>query len=81
MAAAITQMLAEYDPLDVIGTGSFGVIRKVRRRTDGLTFARKELDFEKMSDNDRRQILAEVFVRPGSVRGPPLAELSLPLPL
>jgi NIMA (never in mitosis gene a)-related kinase 2 len=25
-----------YDPLDIIGNGSFGVIRKVRRKSDGL---------------------------------------------
>ena len=25
-----------YEPLDVIGNGSFGIIRKVRRKTDGL---------------------------------------------
>jgi hypothetical protein len=27
--------LDNYEPLDVIGNGSFGIIRKVRRRTDG----------------------------------------------
>ncbi|THG95292.1 hypothetical protein EW026_g6334 [Hermanssonia centrifuga] len=41
-----------YDPLDVIGNGSFGIIRKV--------FARKELNFERMTERDRKQIVAEV---------------------
>jgi len=27
--------LEHYEPLDVIGNGSFGIIRKVRRKTDG----------------------------------------------
>lgn len=25
-----------YEPLDIIGNGSFGIIRKVRRKSDGL---------------------------------------------
>jgi NIMA (never in mitosis gene a)-related kinase 2 len=28
--------LDQYEPLDVIGNGSFGIIRKVRRKTDGV---------------------------------------------
>ena len=35
-------MLDAYEPLEVIGNGTFGIIRKVRRRTDGALFARKE---------------------------------------
>jgi hypothetical protein len=27
--------LDQYEPLDVIGNGSFGIIRKVRRKQDG----------------------------------------------
>ncbi|KAF8624335.1 hypothetical protein AX17_007163 [Amanita inopinata Kibby_2008] len=51
-----------YDPLDIIGNGSFGIIRKVRRKTDGTVFARKELNFERMSERDRKQIVAEVNI-------------------
>lgn len=50
------------EPLDVIGRGTFGLIRRVRRRADGQIFARKELDFNRMSDRDRRQIVAEVNI-------------------
>jgi hypothetical protein len=28
--------LSQYEPLDIIGNGSFGIIRKVRRKSDGL---------------------------------------------
>jgi hypothetical protein len=28
--------LDQYEPLDIIGNGSFGIIRKVRRKTDGV---------------------------------------------
>ncbi|KAG9309207.1 kinase-like domain-containing protein [Chiua virens] len=51
-----------YEPLDIIGNGSFGIIRKVRRKSDGLIFARKELNFERMSDRDRKQIVSEVNI-------------------
>ncbi|EKM54913.1 uncharacterized protein PHACADRAFT_147200 [Phanerochaete carnosa HHB-10118-sp] len=52
--------LALYEPLDIIGNGSFGIIRKVSRKADGVIFARKELNFERMSERDRKQIVAEV---------------------
>ncbi|KAJ8590485.1 kinase-like protein [Rhizopogon salebrosus TDB-379] len=51
-----------YEPLDIIGNGSFGIIRKVRRKSDGQMLARKELNFERMSDRDRKQIVAEVNI-------------------
>ncbi|PFH46257.1 hypothetical protein AMATHDRAFT_199708 [Amanita thiersii Skay4041] len=54
--------LDQFDPLDIIGNGSFGVIRKVRRRSDGTVYARKELNFERMSERDRKQIVAEVNI-------------------
>ncbi|KAF9467165.1 kinase-like domain-containing protein [Collybia nuda] len=57
-----TPFLDQYDPLDIIGNGSFGIIRKVRRKADGLVFARKELNFERMSERDRKQIVAEVNI-------------------
>jgi hypothetical protein len=62
------------------GNGSVGIIRKVRRKTDGLVraicgisvppglwsfsqiFVRKELNIEKMTERDRKQIVAEVCV-------------------
>lgn len=28
--------LSLYEPLDIIGNGSFGIIRKVRRKADGV---------------------------------------------
>ncbi|KAI0311530.1 kinase-like domain-containing protein [Amylostereum chailletii] len=51
-----------YEPLDIIGNGSFGIIRKVRRKSDGIILARKELNFERMSERDRKQIVAEVNI-------------------
>ena len=51
-----------YTNCKVIGNGSFGIIRKVRRRSDGVILARKELNFERMSERDRKQIVAEVNI-------------------
>ncbi|KAF9037295.1 kinase-like protein [Hymenopellis radicata] len=59
---ASSSFLDQYDPLDIIGNGSFGIIRKVRRKSDGIIFARKELDFERMNERDRKQIVAEVNI-------------------
>lgn len=58
----MSAVIDDYEPLEVIGNGSFGVIRKVKRRSDGQLFARKELNFERMTDRDRKQIVAEVYV-------------------
>ncbi|KAF9786332.1 kinase-like protein [Thelephora terrestris] len=58
----MSTLLNLYEPLDVIGNGSFGIIRKVKRKSDGLIFARKELYFERMSDRDKKQIVAEVNI-------------------
>ncbi|KAF8625587.1 hypothetical protein AX15_005296 [Amanita polypyramis BW_CC] len=58
----MSSFLDLYDPLDIIGNGSFGIIRKVRRRVDGMIFARKELNFERMNERDRKQIVAEVNI-------------------
>ncbi|XP_006461986.1 hypothetical protein AGABI2DRAFT_118840 [Agaricus bisporus var. bisporus H97] len=58
----MSPFLAQYEPLDIIGNGSFGIIRKVRRKTDGTIFARKELNFEKMTERDRKQIVSEVNI-------------------
>ena len=83
MAAPVAQHpLEQYESLEVIGNGSFGIIRKVRRKSDGVVsdillpaacdptlkcdtgqiLARKELNFERMTERDRKQIVAEVLV-------------------
>jgi NIMA (never in mitosis gene a)-related kinase 2 len=57
-----------YEPLEQIGSGSFGIIRKVKRKSDGrvLNFnkllARKEIDYRKMSEKERKQLVSEVNI-------------------
>ncbi|KAG9004456.1 G2-specific serine/threonine protein kinase [Tulasnella sp. JGI-2019a] len=57
-----SEFLAQYEVLDVIGNGMFGVIKKVRNKVTGEILARKDLNFDKMTDKDRKQIVAEVNI-------------------
>ena len=41
------------------GHGSFGVIRKVRRKADGFIMCRKEISYLRMSQKEREQLHAE----------------------
>ncbi|KAB5595140.1 Serine/Threonine kinase catalytic domain containing protein [Ceratobasidium theobromae] len=58
----MSSVLDDYEAGEVVGNGSFGLIRKVRRKADGALFARKELNFERMTERDRKQIVAEVNI-------------------
>ncbi|KAH6686926.1 G2-specific protein kinase nim-1 [Plectosphaerella plurivora] len=49
----------KYEVLEKIGHGSFGIIRKVRRKSDGLVMCRKEISYSKMSAKEREQLHAE----------------------
>ncbi|KAJ7810363.1 kinase-like domain-containing protein [Mycena olivaceomarginata] len=51
-----------YDVLDEIGNGAFGIVRKVRRKSDGLIFARKEINFRRMNEQELKQLIAEVHI-------------------
>ncbi|RKP08685.1 kinase-like domain-containing protein [Thamnocephalis sphaerospora] len=52
----------KYEPLEIVGRGSFGVIRKIRRVADGQLFVRKEIDYRLMSEKERRQMVNEVNI-------------------
>lgn len=52
----------DYDVLEKIGQGSFGVIRKVRRKTDGEVICRKEISYTRMSDREKEQLHAELRI-------------------
>ncbi|TQS36865.1 hypothetical protein Golomagni_02677 [Golovinomyces magnicellulatus] len=59
----------KYEVLEKIGHGSFGVIRKVRRKQDGQILCRKEISYLKMSHKEREQLHAE-FAILSSLRHP-----------
>ncbi|RDL41065.1 putative NIMA-like protein kinase [Venustampulla echinocandica] len=59
----------KYDILEKIGHGSFGIIRKVRRKQDGQVLCRKEINYLRMSQKEREQLHAE-FAILSSLRHP-----------
>nr|OQO19193.1 hypothetical protein B0A51_13971 [Rachicladosporium sp. CCFEE 5018] len=62
-AAAIERdSSADFEVLEKIGQGSFGVIRKVRKKTTGEILARKEISYRSMSQRERDQLHAEIKV-------------------
>ncbi|KAI5250192.1 kinase-like protein [Aureobasidium subglaciale] len=55
----------KYEVLSKIGQGSFGIIRKVRRKNDGLILCRKEICYTRMSPKEREQLSAELDILRG----------------
>jgi NIMA (never in mitosis gene a)-related kinase 2 len=51
-----------YESLEPIGSGSFGVIRKIKRKSDGKILVRKEIDYRKMSEKEKVQLVSEVNI-------------------
>jgi serine/threonine protein kinase len=48
--------------MDDAGHGSFGIIRKVQRKSDGYILCRKEISYCKMSQKEREQLQAELSI-------------------
>lgn len=61
-AAAVEDPSAEFEVLEKIGQGSFGIIRKVRRKATGEILARKEISYAAMSQREKEQLHAEIRV-------------------
>lgn len=51
-----------YEPLEVIGSGAFGQVTKIRRKSDSRTLVWKELNYGSMSEREKQQIVAEVNI-------------------
>lgn len=45
-----------------IGKGSFGVVTKVRRKNDNKNLVWKELNYGKMSEREKKQLVFEVNI-------------------
>ncbi|KAF2097758.1 kinase-like protein [Rhizodiscina lignyota] len=52
----------KYDVLEKIGQGSFGVINKVRKKSDGQILCRKEISYLRMTPKEREQLSAEIQI-------------------
>ncbi|MCJ1387420.1 G2-specific serine/threonine protein kinase [Xylographa bjoerkii] len=51
-----------YEVLEKIGHGSFGIIHKVRRKSDKKEMCRKEISYVRMSQKEREQLHAEFSI-------------------
>lgn len=49
----------QFQDLDIIGHGSFGLIRKVQHKPSGRTFVRKEISYKSMSKREEKQLSSE----------------------
>lgn len=47
---------------EVIGSGSFGTVSKVKRKTDGKLLVWKELNYGKMSEKEKQMLVSEVNI-------------------
>jgi len=54
--------MENYELIGHIGKGSFGLVSKVRRKADGRIYVWKELDYGKMSEKEKQQLVAEVNI-------------------
>ncbi|KAK9468807.1 kinase-like domain-containing protein [Lipomyces arxii] len=59
MTSSISEL---YEPLELIGRGTFGLVRKVRHREDGHVLVRKEISYCRMSQREKTQLLAELRI-------------------
>jgi len=54
--------MENYEIINNIGKGSFGVVSKVRRKADGRTLVWKELNYGRMSEKEKQQLVSEVNI-------------------
>lgn len=50
----------DYLVLETIGTGQFGICKKVKRNTDGRLFVWKEIDYGMMNKEEKKLLCQEV---------------------
>lgn len=54
--------MENYEVISNIGKGSFGTVSKVRRKADGKILVWKEMNYGKMSEKEKQQLVAEVNI-------------------
>ena len=52
----------QFEVLEVLGTGSYGTVSKIRRKVDNKILVWKEINFGKMSEKEKSQLVAEVNI-------------------
>jgi NIMA (never in mitosis gene a)-related kinase len=54
--------MENYEIITHIGKGSFGLVSKVKRKSDGKILVWKELNYGKMSEREKKQLVLEVNI-------------------
>lgn len=54
--------MENYEPLEIVGKGSFGTVQRIRRKSDRRIFVWKVLDYGKMSEKEKHLLVAEVNI-------------------
>lgn len=62
LSRAASAETEEYIVLEKIGHGTFGIIKKVLRKSDNFVLCRKEISYVKMSMKEREQLHAEFSI-------------------
>lgn len=52
----------EYEALEIIGKGSFGIVRKVRHITTNKVYVRKEIEYNSMNTQEKNQLISELRI-------------------
>lgn len=52
--------IEDYEVQATIGTGTYGICKKVRRKSDGKVFVWKEIDYRGMSEREKQLLVQEV---------------------
>ncbi len=54
--------MENYEVISNIGKGSFGLVSKVQRKSDNKILVWKEMDYGKMTEKEKQQLVAEVNI-------------------
>jgi NIMA (never in mitosis gene a)-related kinase len=54
--------MENYEKVSDIGKGSFGVVSKIRRKSDGRILVWKELNYGRMNEKEKQQLVSEVNI-------------------
>lgn len=54
--------MENYAKICDIGKGSFGTVSKIKRKSDGRILVWKELNYGKMSEKEKQQLVSEVNI-------------------
>ena len=75
------EMHQHFEVQRFLGKGSYGAVYKVRRKSDGATYALKETNVRHMSQAERIEAVNEVGRRAGAVRAARGAAAARPRPI